>query len=306
MRNKLCWFGSLYLILIMFLNFLAACTYPTEKVISFPIEITDQLGRVVKLDRIPQRIISLAPSNTEILYALHLEDRLVAVTEYCDYPPEAKEKPSIGGFSTPNIEEMIALSPDLVLATEIHEASIIPVLEGKELTILALDPENLDEVLEAITLVGETTGKEEEASQLVTDMKRRIKAVTDKTGDLRDDQRPRVFHLAASYPGELWTGGRGTFINEVINMAGGINVAKDTEGWGEFSLETLVIWNPQVITLTTDHYFQWVKTEPRLKDTDAVKYDRVYQIDRDLIRPSPRIVEAVELFGKLIHPEMFP
>jgi len=293
-------------IFVVLLSLIAACSPPAEEAIPFSIEVTDQLGRVVKLEETPQRIISLAPSNTEILFALGLGDKVVGVSDYCNYPPEVQEKPSIGGFSTPNIEEVVALSSDLVLATEIHEASIIPALKRNGLSVFALDPKTLDEVLESILLVGEITGKEEEASHLVTDMKERIKAVTDKTDNLPEAQRLRVFHLAAGYPGELWTAGRGTFINELINIAGGTNAAEDIEGWVEFNLETLVVWNPQVITLTTEDNFQWVRTEPRLKDTDAVRYDRVYQIDRDLIRSSPRVVEALELFAKFIHPEMFP
>ncbi|GAH35910.1 unnamed protein product [marine sediment metagenome] len=111
MRIKMGRLAALYLVLAMLLSLFTACISPSTEVTSYPIEITDQLGRVVKLDRMPQRIISLAPSNTEILFALGLADRVVAVTNLCDYPPEAKEKPSIGGFTTTNIEKVIALSP---------------------------------------------------------------------------------------------------------------------------------------------------------------------------------------------------
>lgn len=212
-------------IFVVLLSLFVACAPPAEEVVSSPMEVTDQLGRVVKLDKIPERIISLSPSNTEILFALGLADKVVAVTDYCNFPPEAQAKPKIGGFTTTNIEQVVVLSPDLVLATEIHEARIIPSLEGKGLTIFALDPKTLEEVLESITLVGEVTGKGEEASQLVAEMRSRIKVVTDKTDNMPEAQRPRVFYITWHDP--LMTPGAETRHNELIRMAGGINIARD-------------------------------------------------------------------------------
>lgn len=139
MKSKL-WSGIAFcLVSIAMLSLFVSCAAPANEAAPSLIEITDQLGRTVKLDRTPQRIISLAPSNTEILFALGLADKVVAVTNLCDYPPEAKEKPNIGGFTTTNIEKVIALSPDLVLATSIHEKTIIPQLEQKGLAVLASD-----------------------------------------------------------------------------------------------------------------------------------------------------------------------
>ncbi len=199
-RSKLWRLGTLHLILAMLVSLIMACAPPDEDTVSFQIEVEDQMGRVVKLEKFPERIISLAPSNTEILFALGLGDKLVGVTDFCDYPPEAQEKPKIGGFSTPNIEEVVALSPDLILAAQRHEAEIIPALEGRGLTVFAVDPRSFDEILEAITLVGEITGQEEEAFQLVTEISNRIKAVTDKTDDLPQSQRLRVFYMTWDDP----------------------------------------------------------------------------------------------------------
>jgi len=269
---------------IIILSLFVACAAPSKEVkeaASFPIEVTDQLGRVVRLEKIPERIISLAPSNTEILFALGLGERVVAVTEYCNYPPAAQEKPKIGGFSTPNIEKVVALSPDLVLATSIHEKEIIPALEGKGLTIFTLDPKTVDEVLKSITLVGEVTGREETASRLVEGMQNRIKAVTDKTANL-------------------------------IKMAGGTNIARDLIGYATISLEAIIEANPQVIIAGIgmgsgeDLPFQYVRNEPRLRNVDACVNHRVYSIDVDLCgRPGPRIVDALEKFAEFIHPELF-
>lgn len=268
------------------------------------------MGRVVKLEKVPERIISLAPSNTEILFALGLDDRVVGVSDYCNYPPEVQEKPSIGGFSTPNIEEVVALSPDLILATSIHEKRIIPQLEEKGLTVFALNPKTLDEVLESITLVGEISGKDEEASQLVAEMQNRIKAVTEKTDNLPETQRPRVFYITWHDP--LKTAGSETRHDELIRMAGGTNIALDLAGYAAITLEVVIQANPEVILAGVgmgsgeDLPFQYVKTEPRLRNVDARINNRVYSIDVDLAgRPGPRIVDALEQFAESIHPELF-
>jgi iron complex transport system substrate-binding protein len=310
MKSKPCRLGVFFLVLVIVLALLAACTPPPKEVPPSTGEVTDQLGRVVKLDGIPQRIVSLAPSNTEILFALGLADKVVAVTDYCDYPSEAKEKPSIGGFSTPNIEELVALSPDLILATSIHEKRIIPQLEGKGITVFALNPKTLDEVLEAINLVGEITGEEEEASGLVAEMEHRIKVVTDKTGGLPEGQRPRVFYIVWHDP--LMASGSETLQDDLIDKAGGINIARDLTGYADISLEVAIAANPEVMIAGGGHgsgedlTFQFAKTEPRLKDIDARQNNRVYMVDSDLVsRPGPRIVDGLEEFAEFIHPELF-
>ena len=297
-------------ILVVLLSLFVACAPPADEVVSFPIEVTDQLGRVVKLEKVPERIISLASGNTEILFALGLGDKVVGVTDFCDYPPEAKEKPSIGGFSTPNIEEVVVLEPDLILAASIHKGEVIPALEGKGLTVFALDPKTIDEILESITLIGEITGKEGEASQLVTEMSNRIKAVTDKTDGLSEAQRPRVFYITWHDP--LRTAGGDTWHEELIVKAGGINIAHDLTGYATINLETVIDANPQVIITGAgmgtgvDLPLQFAKTEERLRNVDARINNRVYAVPTDLSgRPGPRIVDALEQFAESIHPELF-
>ena len=310
MKNKACRLGVFFLVSLIVLVLLASCTPPPEEVPPSTGEVIDQLGRTVKLEGIPQRIISLAPSNTEILFALGLADKVVAVTDYCDYPSEAKEKPSIGGFSTPNIEEVVVLSPDLILATSIHEKRIIPQLEGKGMTVFALNPKTLDEVLEAINLVGEITGEGEEASGLVAGMGNRIKAVTDKADGLPENERPRVFYIVWHDP--LMAAGSATLQDDLIEKAGGINIARDLTGYADISLEAFIAANPEVMIAGGGHgsgedlTFQFAKTEPRLANTDARQNNRVYMIDGNLTsRPGPRIVDGLEKFAVFIHPELF-
>jgi iron complex transport system substrate-binding protein len=306
----------IFLIAAFSLGILAACATPEASptppaTTPGPIVITDQLGRTVTLKTThPQRIVSLAPSHTETVYALGLADRLVAVTDYCNYPPEAKEKPSIGGFSTPNIEEVVAMDPDLVLATVIHEAEIIPQLEAKGLTVVAVDPTTIDEVIESMTLIGKVTGTEAAAAGLVSEMRARVKAVTDKAGGLAQANKPRVLYIVWHDP--LMAAGTGTLHDELLRTAGGVNVASDLESYATISLETVIAANPQVIIAGfgmgtgEDLPLQFTRTEDRLKNTDARLNNRIYGIDTDLVgRPGPRIVEALEQFAKFIHPELF-
>ena len=275
-----------------------------------PGNVADDLGRTINIEQIPQRIVSLAPSNTEILFALGLDDRVVGVTEYCNYPEEAKAKPKVGGFSTVDIERVVYLEPDLILATHIHGKTAIPALEELGLTVLALAPGSLDELMSNITLVGKITGQDKIASKLVDDLRERIEAVANKTQDLTPNQRPRVFYLTWHDP--LWTRGKDTSVDEIISKAGGQNIAYDLSGDKTIDLETVLHRDPQVIIAAVnmgtgeDLPWQYVRTEPRLKNTEALLNNRVYKIDGDLIhRPSPRLVEALEQVAQFIHPELF-
>jgi len=310
MKNKLCRVLVFCLIPAIISSLFAACTAPVEEEVQAPIEIIDQLGRIVKLERTPQKIISLAPTNTEILFALGLGDRVVGVTKYCDYPSEAKEKPNVGGFSTPNIEEIIALSPDLIMAAPRHEDEIIPQLEARGLTVLGLAPKTLDLMFDAITLVGEVTREEEKSAELLTDLQNRIKAVTDKTNSLPEDKRPLVFYLTWHDP--LKTSGLGTLAQEIIEKAGGRNIFSDVSGIQSVNLETLVARDPQVMIAGIgmgsgeDKTLQYLTTESRLKNTEAGKNDRIYGIDMDITgRGGPRLVDGLEQFARCIHPEIF-
>lgn len=290
---------------------LIACSSPTSATTpSSPLSIVDQLGRTVSIGKTPQRIISLAPSNTEILYALGLGDRVVGVTDYDDYPPEVKQKQSVGGFADPNLEKVVSLSPDLILAAPIHSTQVIPQLENKGLTVVALAPTTLDEVLQAITLVGQITGTSAKAKDLVDSMQKRIKAVTDKTDKLTSEQRPKVLYIVWNDP--LMASGLGTFHDELIKKAGGVNMITDATGYPSISLETVVQDNPDVILAGIgmgageDAPLTFAKEEPRLRDVSARLNNRVFGVDSDTSgRAGPRIVDVLEEFARLIHPELF-
>lgn len=273
-------------------------------------EFTDQAGRVVHFDKVPQKIVSLAPSNTEILFALGLGDKVVGVTDYCDYPPEAKEKTHVGGYWTPDVETIVSLAPDLVVAQALHESEVIPQLEKYGITTVVLEPKTLDEVLDAITLVGKITEKTKEASTLVKDLRSRIDKVTNKTRDLTASERPGVFYITWHDP--LITVGAGNLGEDLIDKAGGVNIFHNLEGSPTVSLEEVVQANPSVIIAGIgmgtgeDLPLQFARNESRLSGTSALINDRVYSVSIDLSgRPGPRIVDALEQFARMIHPELF-
>ena len=272
--------------------------------------VVDDLDRTINIDEIPQRIISLAPSNTEILFALGLGDRMVGVTEYCNFPEAAIAKPKVGGFSTVDIEKVVSLEPDLVLATQIHSKTAIPALEKLGITALALAPGSLDEVINDISLVGKITGQDKQASQLVDSLRTRIEAIASRTQNLAPGQRPRVLYLTWHDP--LITAGTETLVDDIISKAGGQNIAYDISGHKAIALETVIHRDPQVIIASIgmgtgeDLPWQYAKNEPRLKNTEALLNDRVYKIDGDLAhRAGPRIVNALEQMAQFIHPELF-
>jgi iron complex transport system substrate-binding protein len=256
---------------------------------------------------IPKRIISLSPANTEIIYALGAEARLVGRTDYCDYPPQVKDIPSIGGYSNPDIEQVIARSPDLVLADSIHEKEDVPALKARGLNVIVVAPESIAQVILAINFVGSMTGKEKEALELTGDMQRRIKAVTDRTM-LMSNRPPTCFII---WHDPLMIAGSGTFQDELIEKAGGTNIGHKLTGYGQdYSLENLIMDNPQIIitgvSMGTGETLQFVQSEPRLKDIAARRDNRIYPIDQDIATlPGPRIVDALEKCARLIHPETF-
>jgi len=317
-KIRRCKEGLLFIVIVVFLGLIVSCSSSVNEVpavqqdaSAFPLEMQDQAGRTVRIEKLPEKVISLAPSNTEILYALGLEDKLIGVTEYCSYPEAAKQKPKIGGYSTVDIEKVIEIEPDLILAANMHKDEVVPQLEKLGLTVLTINPRTVNEVLEAINLVGKFAGKASEASQLTAEMENRIKAVTDKTASLPDAQRPRVFYVLWHDP--LKTVNSETRIHELMVKAGGVNIAGNLAGeYSTISLESVIMSNPQVIIAGSGHGsskdipFQFALTEKRLADVEARLNNRIYKIDSDLTsRPGPRIIDGLEKLAEFIHPELF-
>jgi iron complex transport system substrate-binding protein len=277
-----------------------------------PITLTDSLGRQVTLAAPPVRIISLAPSNTEILFALGANSLLVGRDDFSDYPPEALDITSIGSlYPNVNAEVVVALEPDLVLAAGITNADDVRKLEALGVTVFATRINNsLEDVFSDILDVGTLVGRATEAGALVADLRSRAEAVTARTSSLAE--RPKVFYeVDATEPASPWTAGPDTFIDEMITLAGGQNVgAVLSDQYAQISLEQLVSEDPVVIVLGSATYGgqtpEMVAERPGWQDIQAVTNGAVYTFDDNLVsRPGPRVVEGLETLARLIHPELF-
>jgi len=279
---------------------------------AFPLKTTDQLGREVSIAAKPQRILSLSPANTEILFALGLGDRVVGVDNQSNYPPEAKNKPSVGDYyPTPDMEKIVALSPDLIVGTTEQKDQVIPALEKLGLTVLALNATTVEKVLDGVRLLGRATGSEAAAEKLAGDLDERVRAVTAKTQAVLSEKRPRVLFLAWHDP--IYTAGDGSFIGDLIDKAGGNNIAAGLGAFPTIGLEAVLEKNPEIIVANVGHVpgedatLQWARTEGRLADVAARKNGRVYSIAGDIVdRPGPRLVEALEQLAQFFYPDLFP
>jgi len=267
--------------------------------------VFDDLGRLVAINGTPQRIISLAPSNTEILFALGLGDKVVGVTDWCNYPPEALNKTKVGEYATPNIEKIVALNPDLILAGYGNPIEVVYTLAGLGLTVFGIKTTDLDDLLNDIRRVGEITDKEVEAQALTSAMESRIQAVTNQTAEL--EQRPRVFYIVWGGEGSaLWTAGSGTFIHELIEKAGGVNICQNITGYTTISIEDVLARDPEII-ITSELSYDWALNATELASTNASQSGRIYTCDDNLVqRPGPRLVEGLEWFAHYIQPDIFP
>ncbi len=288
---------------------LAGCHATQDSTANFFAVVTDQAGREVTLADSPQRMISLSPSNTEIAFALGLAGRIVAVTDYCNYPPEAAEKEKIGGFSTPSLEKMLELEPDLVLAGNMHEA-LLPQLEELGINTLVLVPGTLEEIATAIILLAETAGINEQGEALVASMRERIDQIRVPLAGLAETEKVRVYYEVYSDP--LMTAGAGTIIDEIIALAGGVNIFGDVaQDYPKVSAELVVERQPEVILFPNFHGTAGLMQQTMAERTGwrsipAVQEDRAYAVDDDCFaRPGPRIVEAVEEAARLFYPDRF-
>jgi iron complex transport system substrate-binding protein len=262
----------------------------------------------VRIEKVPQRIVYLAPSHTEILFALGLGDRIVGVTRYCNYPEEAKEKEEVGGFSTADPEKIVALKPDLILSVGTLQKSLVTKLEEKGQTIFWLYPQSVNDVLESFERIGKLTGSSAAAQQLRKDVEARIEKVEAKIKDIPEEKRPTIFRVMGLDP--VGTIGGVSFQTDVYRLAGGRNIFADTDkNYFELDLETLIKLDPDIIVIAGEDEEEAkarIKEQEGWGDLTAVKKDRIVVIFSDLIcRPSPRIGQTIEQLAKDFHPERF-
>ena len=273
----------------------------------------------LRISKKPERIISMAPSCTEILFAVGAGDSVVGVTSFCNYPSEVEDKVNngeievIGGYSTPSLEKIVYLKPDLIVGAYGNPDDVIYRLielgedEEKEYPIYAQHPKNFDEIFTHINVTGAITKCEDEASSLVNELKEKLNAIEEKTELLEKEQRPRVYYAMGSL---FMTTGNGTFQHDIIKTAGGENIAAEyLSSWGPFSIEHIVEEDPQVIIYCSHGSESLVPEQIKsaeLKTVDAVKNNRIYPIDEGKIsRPGPRVVNATEIIHGYIDELLF-
>jgi iron complex transport system substrate-binding protein len=276
----------------------------------YPLTISDGLQRTLTFDAPAQRIISLAPSNTEILFAIGADSQLVGRDVLSDFPPEAANITDIGDtFIGLNTELIISLEPDLVLAAEITPVEQVAQLEQLGVPIFWLaNPADFDGLYANLAIVGQLTGRQEEAAALAAVLQERVAAVDAAIAEKTNT--PTVFYeLDASDPAAPWTSGAGTFIDLLIARAGGHNAAANVDGaFAQLSIEELLVQNPDVILLGDAAYGITVESVGQRvgwADLAAVRSGSVYPFDDNLIsRPGPRLVDALEELARLLHPDL--
>ena len=267
----------------------------------------DQLGREIRVPDDPRRIIALAPSISEIIFALGQQDRLKGTTQFSNYPPEAAKLPKVGSYVRLDLERIVALNPDLCIAIKDgNPKTIIDRLQSLNIPVFAVNPRNLESLLQTIQRIGAILNASDRAKTMVEDMRRRMQQVDTLVSKV--DRRPRVFIQIGISP--IISAGSNTFIDELIVRAGGINVAAGNSAYPHFSREQVLALAPDVLIITTmarSGAFEKAKADwNRLSQMPAVRKKRIYTVNSDLFdRPSPRLLDALEILTRLLHPQLF-
>ncbi|ETT87243.1 helical backbone metal receptor [Viridibacillus sp. FSL R5-0477] len=279
-----------------------------QQVAGYPLTETDALGNDVKFTEAPKSIITLVPSNTEILFALGLEKEIIAVSDNDDYPKAATKKEKIGGMEF-NAEKIISLNPEVVFAHETllgtSEAGLQQLRDAGLKVFVVKNAENFDETYKTIEQIGHITGKADEAKKITDDMKAKVKEVQVKVKDVKQKS---AFVETTDEP-NIYTAGKDTFMQEMFDLANIKNVTADQTGWFQIDSEEIVKRNPDTIIVKYNHVkniVEKVKKRQGFDSITAVKNDAVVQVDANLTsRTGPRLAEGLEVIAKAVYPEAF-
>ena len=278
---------------------------PSQTVGGFPLTLKDKSGAEVKIEKRPTRIVSIIPSTTEIAYAIGAGNEIVGVSNYDNYPAEVTQKEKVGDLNV-NKEKVVALNPDLVLA-DTSSGEAIDALRKAGLAVLVTEAKNIDEVYKSIELVGQATGHTDKAAEVVAGMKKDVQDVQEKVKSIPDEKKPNVW---VEVDPSLFTAGKGTFIDDMVTLAGGKNIAFDVEGWKKLSEEKVLERNPDIILNTYGYYDKEgaakIMKRPTWQQVKAIQAKRVHALDSDVVnRPGPRITQGLKEIARDLHPDLF-
>jgi len=268
----------------------------------YPLTVTDVTGTEITLRKAPERVVMLGPSDTEIVYAVGAGSLAVGADAYSNYPAEAAELPKVGDMNT-NIEAVLALDPDLVLASASMNAAAVDALRQLGVTVYASDPQTMEATITHIEQVGILLNRRAEAANVAEAMRAAVKEVTDKV----KDKEPVSVYLEFS-PG--WTVGSGTFLDELVTLAGGINISAEQAGWFEVDPEAVIARNPAVIIypdIEGVDFLGGILSRPGWDQIDAVRNNRLHAVASDpLVRVGPRLTDGLKDIAAAIRPDLFP
>jgi len=267
---------------------------------------TDEIGRNVRIPNSPKRIVSMAPNLTEILFILGLQEEIVGVTDFCDYPDAALTKQRIGGYVNPSIEKIVSLKPDLILGIkEGNRRDTVQRLSDLGFPVYVVDPAGFDGIIKTIDHIGEVVRRREKSAEIIRKMTKKKEAVVRLTQSL---PRPKVFFQIGFSP--IVTVGKGSLGDDLIRLAGGRSISENESGsYPVYGIETILSKAPEVIILSSmdskRDYLNLMKMWQSWKELPAVKMNAIYVIDSNLVdRPTPRVVEGLEAMAGMIHPEI--
>lgn len=270
-------------------------------------ELTDEVGRKVQVPQDLTRVVSLAPNLTEIVFALGDGDRLVGDTDYCDYPPEAARKPHVGGVINPNLEQIAALTPNLVLATKsINRLETVNALDRIGLPVYVTDPHSVEDVIGSVERLGVALGEEKSAAKLADELRARLAELQRR---LAGSEARSVLFVEWTDP--LISAGRDTFVADAVRLAGGRSVVDTAADWPHLSLEEIVRLQPDTVVFAgpnaeeTHREIETLRSRPGWRDLEAVRHDNIVILSDAINRPAPRMVDAIEQLARALHPEAF-
>jgi iron complex transport system substrate-binding protein len=302
---------SLLICAVLFFSFNAAISAQANSPVAptFPEmhEVTDGYGRMVRIPVNPSRIVSLAPSLTETVYALGIEDRLVGDTDYCDYPPDAQAKPKVGGVINPNLEQIAALHPDLVLMSkEANMLDTVRSLDSLHIPTYATDVHSIEQIISSVQNLADVLNASAEGKALADNLRQSLQALQDRLTGVA----PRSV-LFVVWPEPLQSVGKNTFVADALRRAGAVSIVDSNQDWPQVSLEEVVKLQPDYLVFAESHTgslgndFDSVARRPGWQLLNAVR-DRHYAVVSEaIIRPAPRIVSVIEDLAHQLHPEVF-